>query len=481
MQELSIEHSHFTIAKMNNLDFEKTQIWAKNLMNAPLPTVPPIAAAASAIKPPSLAPKPVLKKLSTQEKIILATGGALAIGLGAIVITSLSDDDVIEKSAPAPVADLTAPKLDLGVPQPVEKQEEPEPPKPHHAAPREHAPKREAPAPAPPAAAVEEHHALLEIPETPEVATTVGDELTFIEAFNVARREVGPAGLFAWRDTYYSTFTDKEWELVPEDKKAQWLEAAEPIIDPGYENLSEGVTPEPVAEQQHVVVAERGPITWTGIDKNGDGQAEILMARINGQSPMVLLDTDGDGVLDTRYDYEAASGKTFASVIEPFSMSTADIEHLEYVPVEPDMGFYNHSGNEQTSGSLPVSIYQENNQYVVSLDSNMDNTIDAITYLTDDRGPVVGLDYDNDGQIEMGYVYDADSQTVNSLEMEPMEEMSFGPPEGPAVSMADEQQNAYQAEGLAFEDTDDNESSDDDETDDYFSPETETQDDDVLS
>jgi hypothetical protein len=468
---------------MNNIDFEKTQIWAKNLMSAPLPTVPPVDATRAAVKQPSLPPKPVLKKLSAQEKIILATGGALAIGLGAIVITSLSDDEVIEKSAPVPVADLTAPKLDLGVPQPEEKQTEPEPPKLHQAAPREHAPKRETHVSASQVAAVEEHHALLEIPEIPEVATTVGDELTFIEAFNLARREVGPAGLFAWRDTYYSTFTDKEWELVPEDKKAQWLEAAEPIIDPGYENLSEVITTEQVAAPQHVIVAERGSITWTGIDRNGDGQAEILMARITGQSPMVLMDTDGDGILDTRYDYEAATGKTFASVIEPFSMSTSDIEHLEYVPVEPDMGFYNYSGNRQVSDSMQVSIYQESNKYVVSLDSNLDNTIDAITYLTDDQGPVVGLDYDNDGQIEMGYVYDAESQTVNSLEMEPLEEMNFGPPEGMIVSVEDEQQssNAYQAEGFAFQGTEENGSSDDDETDNFFRPETETQDGDALS
>lgn len=444
-------------------------------MNAPIPPAAPVVTAAAASAAPVMK-KPVLKTLTREEKIILATGGALAIGLGAIVISSISDEDVIDKLPAAPTADLTAPVLDLGVEEPVEKVVLPEESSAPRPAPRQQAPKREAAPPqaeSPVVKAPENHHSLLEIPEIPEVATKVGDELTFIEAFNVARDEVGPAGLFAWRDTYYSTFTDKEWESVPEDKKAKWLEAAEPIIDPGYENLSEGIAiPEPA---QSVVVAERGEITWTGIDKNGDGQAEILMARINGQSPMVLLDTDGDGVLDTRYDYEVASGKTFGSRIEPFSMSVADIEHLEYIPVEPDMGFFNHSGNEQITGSLPVSIYAENDQYVVSMDSDMDHTVDAITYLTDDRGPVVGLDFDNDGQIEMGYVYDTVNQTVNSLEMEPMEEMSLGP-EAAALSQSE---NAFEAnevtgEALTFD-------GNEDEDQDYFTADSDRQDDDVLS
>lgn len=410
---------------MSNLDFEKTQLWAKGLVNAPIPAAPSVTPRADS--PAQVSPKkPVMKTMSKEEKIILATGGALAVGLGAIVISSLSDDQT--DKIPAPVTDLTAPTLDLGTPpEPVAEIHENNPPpasKPRHAPPREHAEKRDTPAHISQPSAPEEHHALLEIPEIPEVATGVDDRLTFIEAFNTARAEVGPAGLFAWRDTYYSTFTDKEWESVPEDKKAMWLDGAEPIIDPGYENLSEGI---PAVElPSHVIVAERGAITWTGIDKNGDGNAEILMARINGQSPMVLMDTDKDGILDMRYDFEAKSGKTFASEIEPFAMSTADIEHLDYVPVEKNMGFYNNALNDQISGKLPVSIVEENGQYYVNLDIDMDQKVDAVTYLSDDRGPVVGLDDDNDGRIETGYVYDSEKQTVSSLAMEPMEEMSLG-------------------------------------------------------
>lgn len=457
---------------MSNPDFEKTQIWAKSLVNAPVPPPSPVAAAAAmAMARPLVPKKPTLKKLTKEEKIILATGGALALGLGAIVITSLPDDAVAATPDRAPdTTDLTAPILDLDTAQ--ESVEAPGPPAPippprhRPVAPHEPAARQEVPPPAIETPAAGEHHALLQIPDSPEVATTVSDEVPFIEAFHTARAEVGPAGLFAWRDTFYSTFTEKEWDLVPEDQKEHWLEGAEPIIHPGYENLQND-SPALEAAFQHVIVAERGELVWTGIDRNGDGQVEVLMGRINGQSPMVLMDTDGDGILDTRYDFEAQSGKTFASQIEPFSMSASEIENIEFVPIEADMGFFNASTRDHAKAVLPVAIHEEEGRYVITLDSDHDNTIDAVTYLTDEKGPVVGLDFDSDGQIEMGFTYNSETHSITTAEVEPLEEMKIGDDEIPQFSYADDDAllNNYnpelESDGLAFdeESNDDSDSS----------------------
>jgi hypothetical protein len=430
--------------------------------------------AASAVKPMFAPKKPILKALTRQEKITLAAGGALAIGLGAIVISSFSDVEP-EKAAGSLENNLTAPKLDLGALEPA-----PKPNLPHE--PELSRPLPEAPhkahhsqgAAQPKSLKPDLDHALLEIPESPQIATCVGDELTFVEAFNAARSEVGPAGLFAWRETYYSTFTDKEWQSVSEPDREKWLSGAQPIIDP--EPVFDPASPDISGPQHAVVVAERGPITWTGIDKNGDGHAEILVARINGQSPMVIMDTDNDGILDTRYDYDASSGKTYASLIEPFSMSISDIEQLEYVPVESDMGFFNQNTSNHIQGTLPVMIHQENNGYMVSLDSNLDNTVDAITYLSDNKGPVVGLDYDNDGQIEMGFVYDTETHTLHSTQTDPLEEMFFGSLEIPAISMVEDPALLlpYEPGDFSYEDDQSAENV-------YFKADTDQSDDEIFS
>jgi len=441
---------------MNNFDFEKTQVWAKSLIDTPVAAQGTVFGASAAVKPLLPDKMPILKPLTKEEKIILATGGALAIGLGAIVISSFSD----ESNTPAPNPDLsenlTAPRLNLAVPEIAKetafsKVEQ----LPHAPSKREHKNDNHSSDAVQHATKSDLHHAILEIPDVPPVAC-VGDEMTFIEAFDAARKEVGPAGLFAWRDTFYSTFTDNEWNLVAENDKERWLSGAEPIIHPDA----------PVEEmvlldiQQNVIVADRGPITWTGIDKDGDGNAEMLMARIHGQPPLVLMDTDGDGVLDTRYDYDSATGKTYASVIDPITMSIQDIEKMEYFPEDSDLGFFSQNSAIQATGPLPVVIYQEGDVFLVSMDSNLDNTVDAVTYLSDDRGPVVGLDFDNDGKIEMGYVYDSDTQTIKFIETDPLQEMNFGPPESPAVTTfePDDFPHDYDSAALSFEE---NESPDD--------------------
>lgn len=434
---------------MNNFDLEKTQVWAKNLIDAPVAAQAsgPLLGSVTPVKPLLPIQKPVLKPLTKEEKIVLAAGGALAIGLGAIVISSFSDDsDVIETDVNLS-RNLNAPQLNFGTPEISNEQVLPKVQELPHSSPGYEQKSDKHVRPAVSVPKPELNHALQEIPDVPQVAC-VGDDTTFIEAFNAARKEVGPAGLFAWRDTFYSTFTDKEWQSVPDKDKEKWLRGAEPIIDP--EPAVEEIVV-PVDDAQHnVIVVERGPITWTGIDKDGDGSAEILMARIHGQPPLVLMDTNGDGILDTRYDYDSSTGKTFASVIDPLVMSIQDIEKMDYFPAESDLGFFTQNSNHQSSERLPVMIHQENDVFLISLDSNLDNTIDVVTYLSDERGPVVGLDFDNDGKIEMGYVYDSDTQTINFSETDPLQEMNFGPPESPAITIYEAEDTFFNFESAAL-------------------------------
>ncbi|UON80478.1 hypothetical protein MUK70_15490 [Dyadobacter chenwenxiniae] len=150
---------------MNNLDFEKTQIWAKNLAANPVPPATTIPRPSLNFQKPAFnMKKPVLRPLTKEEKITLAAGGALAIGLGAIVITSLSDEEVAATPAAPSIAHLNAPKLNLDSPEPVVKPADPEPA--HHTPPPPRPPSR-------PHELAREHskpdglHALIDIPETP--------------------------------------------------------------------------------------------------------------------------------------------------------------------------------------------------------------------------------------------------------------------------------------------------------------------------
>ena len=52
------------------------------------------------------------------------------------------------------------------------------------------------------------------------VAHGVNDDMSFTEAFNTARTEVGPGGAFEWHGNIYHTYNQTEWDNMSADDKA---------------------------------------------------------------------------------------------------------------------------------------------------------------------------------------------------------------------------------------------------------------------
>ncbi len=68
-------------------------------------------------------------------------------------------------------------------------------------------------------------------PEHPEwvddqvpVANSVSDDMSFVDAFNAARAEVGPGGVFEWHGQIYSTYTSDEWNNMTAEERAEYGE-----------------------------------------------------------------------------------------------------------------------------------------------------------------------------------------------------------------------------------------------------------------
>lgn len=54
------------------------------------------------------------------------------------------------------------------------------------------------------------------------VATTVTDEMSFADAFEAARTEVGAGGVFEWRGNIYNTYTADEWNAMSDEERAEF-------------------------------------------------------------------------------------------------------------------------------------------------------------------------------------------------------------------------------------------------------------------
>ncbi len=75
--------------------------------------------------------------------------------------------------------------------------------------------------------------------ETPHAKTDslkvadVSQDLTFGEAFKVARAEVGAGGVFHWHGNIYNTYTAAEWDGMSAGEKAQFAQQVQPEVRPG--------------------------------------------------------------------------------------------------------------------------------------------------------------------------------------------------------------------------------------------------------
>ena len=60
----------------------------------------------------------------------------------------------------------------------------------------------------------------------------VNDDLSFGEAFEQARAEVGPGGVFHWHGGIYNTYTAAEWNAMTVEQKHDFAQQVQPEIHP---------------------------------------------------------------------------------------------------------------------------------------------------------------------------------------------------------------------------------------------------------
>lgn len=135
------------------------------------------------------------------------------------------------------------------------------------------------------------------------------DDLSFGEAFNAARQDLGPNGTFEWHGQLYSTSTAEEWEAAHPSEPLS--EEDEPIQDADMEEVeteeevdSENDEVEILGtedEQDDEIEAE----VETGNDINGDDAAfvEIEEPIQTDAVEDVFVGQDADSVCDVHDDF----------------------------------------------------------------------------------------------------------------------------------------------------------------------------------
>lgn len=168
----------------------------------------------------------------------------------------------------------------------------------------------------------------------------VDDNQSFKDAFDAARNEVGPGGVFQWHNGIYNTYSKDEWDSMSDDNKDMFAQQVKPevqALEVDTSKISED-TPEaqPVSETTPGDSGDVNIVTASDSSTNDDvhfvGSQEVQLTDgsvvtesayiVQGHNAVVIdVDNNGDpdvGVVDVNDNHVADVG-------EVFDMHTGDV------------------------------------------------------------------------------------------------------------------------------------------------------------
>lgn len=154
------------------------------------------------------------------------------------------------------------------------------------------------------------------------IAHTPNDDMSFREAFDAARAEVGPGGAFSWHGNVYSTYQadDPEWiEMGPDGQAAHCHNIvaqvhAEPFVegeqvpedvpdeiggvpDGNLDETEEDVDAPVVDEPEGGSDSGEVDVHIIGVENDPESDASAAYGYVDGQAA-IFIDQDGDGEVD---------------------------------------------------------------------------------------------------------------------------------------------------------------------------------------
>lgn len=258
----------------------------------------------------------------------------------------------------------------------------------------------------------------------PEVAVAeTNDDMSFDEAFNQARAQVGPGGAFRWHGGLYSTYTEEEWNNLSEEERNAYSARVQGIAtgseqdaetyqhstpstpqpDPNLHPASNN-TPTHTEERTEFDVDTSTERTTTINGQEvivaqgtyGGHQAAYIDSDLDGKYDLVIVDEndngnldDGDNVVDLNEEGISISvqDKSLIHVVDPDPTPEPEIGE----PFETEIG-----GNKVVAAKVEMEGHQG---YLIDVDR--DGEYDAMV-----------LDVNDDGQITPDEMIDISDQHI---------------------------------------------------------------------
>lgn len=144
---------------------------------------------------------------------------------------------------------------------------------------------------------------------------TVDDSLSFAEAFQTARTEIGAGGVFHWRGHIFNTYTAEEWTAMSNEDKKLFAQQVKPEVSPAdidthqlAESSSADVTVAEASADDDVQIVQTAAddqtdnddvrvIGFGDVDLPNGQSITVQELEVNGRR-VAIVDIDQDGQPD---------------------------------------------------------------------------------------------------------------------------------------------------------------------------------------
>lgn len=222
------------------------------------------------------------------------------------------------------------------------------------------------------------------VPDEPQIAQDVNNNMSFEEAWSSAREEVGAGGYFVWKNETFSTYTKEEWTAMDEESQNSFNESVETMHEDtaGFEPLE---TP--------VVVYDEAPVSDIVTDDMSFDDAFALARQDLGPGGVFTWQgntyntyyKDEWNKMDDDEQNQFMSSTSHIQVDETQNYETLSTSQVKY---SPEAEAIDNDGAEEFLGKETVALqdgtqvnvgyFMSNGETITKMDVNMDDSYDYI-------------------------------------------------------------------------------------------------------
>ena len=212
----------------------------------------------------------------------------------------------------------------------------------------------------------------------------VSDDMSFTDAFNSARAQVGAGGVFHWHGGIYSTYTADEWDNMTADNREEYAQAVKPEIRADeLENSYVAEAHTTTHSQAADAKADVEPVSHASVQSAAYHQDDVEPAYVVASQSHQDTTTADDDV------HVVAQGTVqghAAAAVDLNGDGDADVAVIDVndnnVLDDPDV-VVDHQGNMATVGQLAEAAGQQpedGTDYAMQHDDGLDPNMQQVSY-----------------------------------------------------------------------------------------------------